>query len=120
MSDTRSIYKRLIRLAKSLPAEKQAATLLNIRTEFRKHRDISDPTQLSQLLERAQSTIGYLKIVTPHKRSDSGVKRFMFKDGERIEENLKASERARFKVQDIGEGLKRHHQLLRRQHFMDR
>lgn len=29
-------------------------------------------------------------------------------------------EGARYKLQDVEAGLKRHHQLLRRQHFMDR
>lgn len=94
--------------------------------------------RLAQLLERAQSTIGYLKIVTPHKRSgtyifvcmsircklyvspDSGVKHFVYKDGERIEKSLQAGEKAKFKVQDMEEGLKRHNQLIRRQYFMDR
>lgn len=45
VNETRRIFKKMVKLAKSLPVEKQAGTLLNIRAEFRKHRDVRDPIQ---------------------------------------------------------------------------
>ena len=55
--------------------------------------------------------------------SDTGIQRFVYRDGKRIdaaELEKKGEENARYKTQDIEAGMKRHHQLLRRQHFMDR
>lgn len=53
-----------------------------------------------------------------------GVKRYIYRNGERVDADALADgvgdEGARYKLQDVEAGLKRHHQLLRRQHFMDR
>jgi hypothetical protein len=105
--------------------------------------------RVSALMQRAQSSLGYLKIVTPRAESsacsfaffslsscfipdvlilfwtasDTGVQRFIYRDGKRVnaaEFEANGEENARYKTQDIEAGLKRHHQLLRRQYFMDR
>jgi hypothetical protein len=94
LAELKPLYKKLLRLAKSLPdASKREATLQQIRSEFRSSGDLSDPTacvlilcapallgvpltigvalrSVAALVLRAQSKIGYLKIVTP--RATSG------------------------------------------------
>ncbi|CAI5716530.1 unnamed protein product [Hyaloperonospora brassicae] len=119
----RPLYKKLLRLAQSLPAPKRQKSIDQIRREFRTHGDLTDPKEVSALLQRAQSSIDFLKIVTPRAEADSGVQRFVYRDGKRIdaaELEAKSEENARYKTQDIEAGMRRHHQLLRRQHFMDR
>lgn len=117
------LYKKLLRLAQGLPPTKRQSSIDHIRREFRCHEDLTDPKEVSELIQRAQSSVSYLKIVTPHAKSDSGVQRFVYRDGQRInaaELETKGEENARWKIQDIEAGYKRHHQLLRRQHFMNR
>lgn len=78
---------------------------------------------MAALLQRAQAQLGFLKIVTPRAAAPEGVKRFVYRNGQRIELDAQGQtneEGARWKLQDVEAGLKRHHQLLRRQHFMDR
>lgn len=45
MSELRPLYKKLLRLAQSLPEPKRAATLAQIRGEFRSHAGASDPAE---------------------------------------------------------------------------
>lgn len=45
IGDLRPMYKKLLKLAKTLPADKRAATLEQIRREFRTHNDINDPKE---------------------------------------------------------------------------
>ncbi|KAG1692884.1 hypothetical protein DVH05_024173 [Phytophthora capsici] len=121
--ELRPLYKKLLRLAQSLPEPKRQTSIDQIRREFRSHEDLTDPKEVSKLLQRAQSSLGYLKIVTPRAESNTGVQRFIYRDGKRVNaEELegKGEENARWKTQDMEAGLKRHHQLLRRQYFMDR
>lgn len=51
---------------------------------------------------------------------DAGVKNYVYKNGKRIEASHETSGKSAYKLQDMEQGLKRHHQLLRRQYFMDR
>ncbi|KAG6606521.1 Complex 1 LYR protein [Phytophthora cinnamomi] len=121
--ELRPLYKKLLRLAQSLPEPKRQQQLDQIRREFRSHGDVTDPQQVSALIQRAQSSLGYLKIVTPRAESNTGVQRFIYRNGQRVdaaELEAKGEENARYKTQDMEAGLKRHHQLLRRQYFMDR
>ncbi|KAG7386287.1 hypothetical protein PHYPSEUDO_000415 [Phytophthora pseudosyringae] len=122
-SELRPLYKKLLRLAQSLPAPKRQSSVDQIRREFRSHGDLTDPKEVAALVQRAQSSLGYLKIVTPRAESNTGVQRFIYRNGQRVnaaELEATGEEGARWKTQDIEGGLKRHHQLLRRQHFMDR
>lgn len=53
----------------------------------------------------------------------SGVKRYIYRNGQRVDADAAdavGEEGARYKTPDMEGALKRHHQLLRRQHFMDR
>ncbi|CAI5727031.1 hypothetical protein KXD40_002371 [Peronospora effusa] len=121
--ELRPLYKKLLRLAKGLPESKRQMSLDQVRREFRNHGDLTDSNEISALIQRAQSSVDFLKIVTPRTESDSGVQRFIYRNGQRVnaaEFEKKGEENARYKTQDIEGGLRRHHQLLRRQHFMDR
>lgn len=44
-TDLRPMYKKLMRLAKSLAEPKRQSTIDQIRTEFRTQRDVSDPKE---------------------------------------------------------------------------
>ncbi|TMW60352.1 hypothetical protein Poli38472_000394 [Pythium oligandrum] len=115
------LYKKLLKLAKSLPdAAKRDATMEQIRAEFRSHRDVTDPKEIAALVQRAQSKIGFLKIVTPRTTADAGVKSYVYKNGARVEGEKAMEEGARYKTEDFDLNMRRHTQLVRRQHFMDR
>lgn len=45
LGDLRPVYKKLLRLAKTLPEGKRETTLAQIRTEFRARRDVTDPKE---------------------------------------------------------------------------
>ncbi|KAG9415897.1 hypothetical protein AC1031_000283 [Aphanomyces cochlioides] len=117
----RTAYKKLIKLAKSLPAEQRPDTLDKIRHEFRSNAGISTPAELDQLVMKAQSKISYLKIVSPKRTPQSSPQRFVYKDGQRLDSHGMDSEsNAKYKTTDFDAMMKRHVKLIRRQHFMDR
>ncbi|KAI9906985.1 hypothetical protein PsorP6_004695 [Peronosclerospora sorghi] len=141
--ELRPLYKKLLHLAQSLPEPKRLTSIDKIRQEFRSHVDLTDSKEISALIQRAQSSLDFLRIVTPRTASgkciyssccsicltsrvatsDKGVQRFIYRNGKRVnasEFKEKIVENARYKTQDMEAGLRRHHQLLRRQHFMDR
>lgn len=65
LSNALSLYRNLLKLARNLPAAKRVDTIEQIKGGFRDGKNISDPDEIHAMLERARSTIGYLKIVTP-------------------------------------------------------
>ena len=63
------MYRRLLKLANSSSSVKaKAEFLIKIKDGFRSNRNESDPEKIEQLLSSAQSTLGYLKMVTPRTR----------------------------------------------------
>lgn len=52
--------------------------------------------------------------------TDAGVKNFIYKNGQRIEATSVLEDGAKYRSPDYNAQMQRHHQLLRRQHFMDR
>ena len=78
-ANVRSAYRNLLKLARSLPPEKQTSSVAQIRLEFRKHATESSQANVAKLLEKASSTISYLKVVTPRKPfQQGGVTRMIF------------------------------------------
>jgi hypothetical protein len=69
MSNTRNVigvYRNMLRLAKSMrPEVKKRETILLIRKEFRLNAAEEDAGRVATLLEKASSSLGYLKIITP-------------------------------------------------------
>ena len=67
-----AIYRRMIRLSMSIqPMEKRIETVAEIRVQFRKHADDVDEEKVEELLKKANSSLGYLKMITPRSRSSS-------------------------------------------------
>lgn len=52
--------------------------------------------------------------------TDAGVKNFIYKNGQRVEATSALADGAKHRIPDYNAQMQRHHQLLRRQHFMDR
>lgn len=65
LSNALSLYRNLLKLARNLPATKRVGSIEQIKEGFRNGKNISDPKEIHAMLEKASSTIGYLKIVTP-------------------------------------------------------
>ncbi|KAF1329889.1 Complex 1 lyr protein, partial [Globisporangium splendens] len=99
--DLRPIYKKLLKLAQTLPADKRQTTVEQIRREFRTHNGTKDPKEL-------------------YAAFDAGVKNYVYIKGKRVEAASVAEDGAKYKTADYNAQMQRHVQLLRRQHFMDR
>ena len=61
-----SAYRKLLTLAKMMPVgTKRTETMTQIRQEFRNNAGESSQGMVSELLKKAESSLGFLKIVTP-------------------------------------------------------
>ncbi|ETV97905.1 hypothetical protein H310_09224 [Aphanomyces invadans] len=117
----RTAYKKLIKLAQSLPAEQKPVALDKVRHEFRSHGVITSSDQLDKIVMKAQSKISYLKIVTPKRAPQTSPQRYIYKDGKRLDPGcIDQSTNATIKTVDFNAMMERHVKLVRRQHFMDR
>ncbi|KAJ1431483.1 hypothetical protein B484DRAFT_395440, partial [Ochromonadaceae sp. CCMP2298] len=66
LSNTLCIYRRLLTLARSFPDEKKRLTsVTQLREAFCNNSGESDREKIREMLVKAQSTLSYLKIVTP-------------------------------------------------------
>lgn len=65
LSNTLSVYRNILKLARSLPVAKKNDSIAQIKEGFRSGKSLSDPQDIQKMLEKANSTLGYLKIVTP-------------------------------------------------------
>ena len=65
LSHSLILYRNMLRYARSLPAAKRNDGVEQIRKGFRAGKETDDPAQIKEMLEKANSTLGYLKIVTP-------------------------------------------------------
>ena len=73
-----NVYKNLLKLARSLPLHQREESILRIRNEFRANAGAS-AEQIDEMLRKANSSLGYLKIVTPRKqKSQTGVTKIVF------------------------------------------
>lgn len=81
LSPTLSMYKNLLKFASRLPKDKKADSVSRIRQEFRQHSAVHDANRIEELLKHAQSTLGYLKIVTPRRSYEQqGATKVVFGD----------------------------------------
>ena len=64
------IYRGMIRMVKKMPAKDQTTLLSQIREGFRNSSILTDPSELQKSLEKANSTLSYLKMVTPKRQTD--------------------------------------------------
>jgi hypothetical protein len=85
LSPTLSMYKNLITFAKRLPKLKKDESIRKIQEEFRKNSNEHNPERIEELLKYANSTLGYLKIVTPKRLKDqTGHSKIVFGDDSKI------------------------------------
>lgn len=75
-------YKNMLKLARQMPQSTRSDTVSKIRQEFRKNASESDPEIVKKLLHQANSSLSYLKIVTPRNaiKDQSGHTRIIFKN----------------------------------------
>ena len=113
------VYKNLLRLAGSLPVDKRQESIQLIKQEFRRNVE-AEPALLPQLLEKANSTLGYLKIVTPksaRKQAQQGITKIMFGTGDDIQKNG-AKVMSNWTGSNVDpDALKRHHHGIKRAGF---
>lgn len=65
LSNALSLYRNLLKQASRLPAANRAKSLEQIKQGFKGAKELSDPNEIRTMLEKANSSLGYLKIVTP-------------------------------------------------------
>lgn len=70
LSNTLSVYRNLLKYAQSLPKTSRNDTISKIKQQFRANASETSPEKLNELLQHANSSLGYLKIVTPRKMKD--------------------------------------------------
>lgn len=65
------VYKNLLRMCKALPTlqNKRSDTIKTIKNEFRLNKNETNIEKINELLVKANSSLGYLKIITPKNRS---------------------------------------------------
>eukprot|EP01012_Entosiphon_sulcatum_P017167 TRINITY_DN21980_c0_g1_i1.p1 TRINITY_DN21980_c0_g1~~TRINITY_DN21980_c0_g1_i1.p1 ORF type:complete len:146 (+),score=28.44 TRINITY_DN21980_c0_g1_i1:48-440(+) len=66
-----SLYRQLLRQCHRLPEGQASPSLREVVDTFRKHRG-ADPSDVQRLLERGNSRLSFLNMVTPRRRSGSG------------------------------------------------
>ena len=67
MADLTSIFGGVY----TLPEPKRASSVVEIRRQFREHKEIS-ADEIENLLEKANSSLGYLKIIAPRSKVGTG------------------------------------------------
>lgn len=117
LSPVLNVYKNMLKLAKTLPKDKRQQTIDQIRTQFRSNSSENDQEKVKKLLEQAQSSLGYLKMVTPRQfGSQAGVTRIVF--GENNGKVTKAVSNWTGKNLDP-DSIRRHYNSLKRAGFKD-
>ena len=116
------MYKNLLKLANSLqPADKRVESIRLIQEEFRRNVD-ADPIHYEQLMKKADSTLGYLKIVTPktaQRQSQQGITKIVFgKNDDNTTTKRPAKAMSNWTGSNVDpDALKRHHSSLKRAGF---
>ena len=68
----RSLFRRMLKLARSIPQEeKRASALAKIRSGFRENASRTDTAIVSSLLDEAQKSLGYLRVVSPYRERNT-------------------------------------------------
>ena len=114
------MYRNMLRLARKVsPEEKRVEVLDSVRREFRRSVTETNEEKIEELLNKANSSLGYLKMITPRSRAhnkDSGRTRIVYgEDGPR---EAKAVSNWTGKNMDP-DSVKRHYNGLKRAGFSD-
>jgi Complex 1 protein (LYR family) len=73
-----TVYKNLLKLANKLPEPKRLEGINMIRSSFRKNTSAS-PSEVQNLLQKANSSLGYLKMITPKQASEQKERTYVTK-----------------------------------------
>lgn len=112
------MYRKLLSVAARLPAAKRADQIQMIKLEFRRNHQEHDPARIDELLKRANSNLGYLRIVTPRRAAEQqGVTRIVFGDADPARP-AKAVSNWTGRNMDP-DSVKRHYNSLKRAGFSD-
>ncbi|GBG33600.1 Hypothetical Protein FCC1311_098232 [Hondaea fermentalgiana] len=117
-----ALYKQLLQTARRLPEAQRAAAAQEVRDKFKAHAAEGSPEKVQELLNLAQSKLGYLKIVTPRTSRDAtGKARLVLRDGKWVEGSARLMDRAPHDKTSVdADALAKHNYLMERQHFMHR
>lgn len=113
-----SLYKEILRYAQDAKAPAgQPSFVEQARSAFREHISESSAEAIQTLVKKAESKLGYLKVIAPRRRrptSDEGGKmRFVMKDGELLDIDGSVPRRTAFRDMRIDpDDLARHKRLL--------
>ena len=59
------IYRGMLKMTRSMQSKDKENIIQQIRQGFRNSLNVTDPSELQKTIEKANSTLGYLKMVTP-------------------------------------------------------
>ena len=81
-----AIYRRMLKMGNMVrPIAKREETIQQIRTEFRASREVDNEQEVEKLLNKANSSLGFIKMITPRTRAkdegQSGRTRLVFGAG---------------------------------------
>lgn len=114
-----SVYRSLLRHAKNLTStQNKEATILKIKEEFRSRRNEVNSEAVQEMLKKAESSLSYLKMITPKIRTSQqqGYTRIVFGDGDNAKIPDKAVTNWNGKNMDP-DSVKRHYRGLKRSGF---
>ena len=79
-----SMYRRMLKSACGMSGKQRETSLKMIREEFRKNADEQDSEAIRKMLEKASSSLSYIKIVTPKSgQEQTGKSHFAYGDAKR-------------------------------------
>ncbi|KAJ1634666.1 hypothetical protein T492DRAFT_836671 [Pavlovales sp. CCMP2436] len=119
----RSLYRNILSRIVSLPVEKRAGALEQLRSGFRANAHISDEPTLAKLVQQGNSKLAFLKMITPTPTGEMGgnTGTFVFRDGKVQDGRAGAVAGARHSSYDATnldpDMVARHQRLSDRQHF---
>lgn len=119
----RGLYRRLFRRILALPPDKRAVGLVELRESFRASAQESDPAIIEQLVQKGNSRLAFLRMITPAAREERGghAGTYVVRDGALHEGRgtaLGSSAVSGFTGTNIDpEQYARHQRLVERQHF---
>lgn len=118
-----SCYRSLFRAIRKLPEARLMEAKVRARHEFRANRAL-DGHQLEHAFKQAQKSLEYVEMLTPKVKRHTAGRYVIGPDGELVHKGDEDSSRPGLffgtERKISSDDMKRHHQLLRRQHFMDR
>ena len=123
---TTSLYRRLLRQASLLKAGEAEKVKKEVKESFRREmrRGEVKEEEAEKMLAKAQSRLDFLLMTTPsssRRSPSSSSNTFVFRDGKVVESRARRLDKQGFLDQRITtDMIDRHHQLLRRQYFLDR